>query len=160
MVEKKLSKIPDDVSCTGRPCTWTKAPKRDFSPAVAAEISFHKAEFAKKKQAPKRTMDDFDPRRLDDRAADMDTRKRVFDFLKKKAPDSGVLYIHDQVPTKPGMLDYDQKVAKELLLFDGTEAPSEAKFLDGLPLDDVIVQETVLSTFETITCTEEQAACV
>ena len=118
VVERKLQKIPADVSCTGRPCSWSKAPKRDFSPATVSDISFKKAEFGKTEKAPGRSLDDFEPRQEGDQHLVVDDRASLFAKLQKCAPSSGVLFFHDQVPLQASMPDYDGHASRELILLD------------------------------------------
>ena len=161
LVEQKLAVIPEDVTSTGLPCTWSKAPKRDVTPAVVADISFTKPEFSKKERTPSRSLTDFDPRQPEDREVNIDAKEKFLRTLQSVYPESGALYFHDCVPLRPGMVEYDLEVATQMVIFDGQAiAPPSAESLDGLPLSDPIVEETVLSTLPEFVCTEEEAACV
>ena len=124
------------------------------------DIPFRKAEYGKQERTPARKVDGFDPRDDDDQRMLVGTREIFLSTLQTDHPDSGVLYFYDRVPLKAGMPSYDLKVAEQLLIYDGkSDAPASAEFLDGLPLTDPLVVESIMSTRDALVCSEEQAAC-
>lgn len=160
LAEKHATKVPADVTATGRQCAWSRAPKRNVEPTEVASIAFKKAEYAKHDR-PTRSLEGFDPRQPEHRIPNVGGKETLLQRMEKNSPRSGLLYFHDRVRLAPGMADYDNRVARDFVLLDASSpAPETAECMDGLPLDHPVVKETVLATYPDFTCTAEQAACV
>ena len=49
-----IDSIPEDTTCTGKPCEWNKPPRRDVQPQHLTDIKFRKLEFGKDTSGPLR----------------------------------------------------------------------------------------------------------
>ena len=129
-----IDSIPEDTTCTGKPCEWNKPPRRDVQPQHLTDIKFRKLEFGKDTSGPlpSSAVMAFDPRNGSTEERRVDARAKLLNQLEEAGPDgapaSGVLYFWDRAPLltrEKEEKSFEMKLGESFIVYDGVSPLSD-----------------------------------
>lgn len=159
--------LPTDLSRTSMPMTWHQVPRKSVTPTAVRDLTFVKHSHGADKEAPAASLSSslkrssFDPRRLQDRTVDEDSRVKLMADVLSSLPSSGMQQFwmksnHVSLPEPPTISEdrlwsevifWHQNAAKvnPSKFFSPSVAQVEA-FVAGMTLPAQVVSEIELST--------------
>ena len=145
--------------------TWHVPPRRIVKPSLSKNIAFAKVQYGKEHKATRKRLDDRVTLSLDE-----DALQELLVAVSRTCPKSGLLHFWDSdseaehededMEIQEDTLSLDQEAQKMVIYEPGSEIPTLAQELEGMPPDSPYCREIIDEYMRSLTLTKELATYI